>query len=802
MTGKKLLIVESPAKAKTIGKYLGDEYRVVASVGHVRDLPKSNKSAIDIPAGFVPHYIISPGKEKVISEIKSLAKNASEVILATDPDREGEAIAWHIKEAVGLKNPARVTFHEITKEAVTEAVEHPRKIDEDLKAAQEARRVLDRLVGYDLSGLIWKKVRYGLSAGRVQSPALRIIMEREREIRAFIPEQYFVIQAETKTAKGESITFTCSEEPKTKAESDRILEIGKKNAWKVVDIEESEVKRSPRAPFTTSTLQQAASSRLGYSPSRTMSLAQKLYEAGHITYMRTDSTNLSKVAIAETLRVVEEQYGKDYVAPRTYASKSKNAQEAHEAIRPSHSSIEIAGTNDDEKKLYRLIRARTVASQMADAKIARTKIIANVAGSELATKDKKIPDFTVVGSRVLFDGWLKVDTDARGEDVELPKVQANDPLTLVDILSQEKFTEPPNRYTEAGLVKELEKRGIGRPSTYASIIRTLEEREYVQKINKALVPTDTGDVVSSFLEKNFAQYISDDFTAQMEDKLDDIAIGKAEYVKTMKDFYGPFTNDVKSKESMDKVTNLGNADSKFTCPICSSPMIVKLGKGGKFLSCSTYPACTGALTIDGELIKGDEPIGYDPKTNLPIFVKVGKYGPYVQLGDKDSLEKNLAATLIADERAQTEAIEAQNLAEADAAVASAEALTKSSKGKGGKAANKAKAPAKPKKVKAKKSTIKPRMASIPKGKDLSSVIVEDALVYLSLPRQLGVMPETNKVITTSIGRFGPYIVHDGDFRSLKGADNPYEITLARAIEILREPKKVSTRGRWAKKKAE
>ena len=798
MKSIKLLIVESPAKARTIGKYLGSDFKVVASIGHVRDLPKSNKSAIDIPGGFIPHYVISPGKEKVINEIKFLAKNASEVLLASDPDREGEAIAWHIKEAVGLKNPKRVVYHEITKEAILEAIANPRKIDENLKTAQEARRVLDRLVGYDLSGLIWKKVRYGLSAGRVQSPALRIVMEREREIRAFKPEQYFVIKAETETTSsspkaGEKITLTCVEEPKTLEEATRIVSIAKKNPWQVLDIEESEAKRSPRAPFITSTIQQTASSRLGFSPSRTMGLAQKLYEAGHISYMRTDSTNLSKSAVTEALNVIEKTFGKQYVSPRTFASKSKNAQEAHEAIRPSHMNVVDAGANEDEKKLYRLIRARTLASQMTDARVARTKIIANIDSANSAStsasgtsSSEKIPDFAIVGSRVIFDGWLKIDPDARGEDVELPKVSKNDSLRLIDVTSDEKWTEPPSRYTEAGLVKELEKRGIGRPSTYASIIRTLEEREYVTKTNKALVPTDTGDVVSSFLEENFAEYISDSFTAEMEDKLDLIAEGKAEYVKTMKDFYGPFTKDVQAKEKTAKITNLGDADIKYVCPKCGSHMIVKLSRSGKFLSCSTYPECTGALTIDGEEIKSDTPLGHDPKTGLPIFVKVGKYGPYVQLGDKESLEKAIA--------------EGKDIGQDSASAPAAEVSTESEISKPIELTK----AGKPKKVrvkKPKKTTLKPRMASIPKGKDITAVTVDEAMVYLSLPRRIGTMPETGKVITANVGRFGPYVVHDGDFRSLKGEDNPYTITLERALSIFSEPKKVSTRGRWAKKPA-
>lgn len=766
----KLLIVESPAKAKTISKYLDGEYTVKASVGHIRDLPKSNSKAIDIAGGFIPHYEISPGKEKVVAEIQDLANKASEVILATDPDREGEAIAWHIAEATGLKNPKRVVFHEITKDAVIEAMKHPRQIDENLRMAQEARRVLDRLVGYDLSGLIWKKVRYGLSAGRVQSPALRIIMEREREIRAFISHAFWVITAdtETNTSPKAPLFLTCSEEPTDFKEVERILDLGKKagkeNKWEIKEVDESKVKRSPRAPFITSTLQQAASSRLGYAPSRTMSVAQRLYEAGHITYMRTDSTNLSQVALAEIAKVVEKKYGKEYLEFRTYAKKSKNAQEAHEAIRPSHIAVTEAGLNDEQKTLYKLIWERTVASQMTDAELLRTKITANIKsnGSSDASKDS-IPDFQANGSRLLFPGWLIADPEARGEDVELPKLVKGDLINLKDIKSEEKATQPPGRYSEAGLIKELEKRGIGRPSTYASIIRTIEERGYVEKENKALKPTDTGDVVSSFLEANFMHYINDSFTAEMEDSLDDIANGDKQYLKVLKDFYIPFAKEIKVMEKEAKITNLGDADAKYKCPKCGSDMIIKLGKNGKFISCSKYPDCDGALMMDGTEIKKDEPIGIDPTTGMPIFVLSGKYGPYVQLGAYEPKVKKVVG----------------------------EVKTKKPRRKKGD-------PVVPKPPKAPK----PRMASIPKGMDLANVTMTDALKYLSLPKVLGVFPATGKNITANIGRFGPYIVHDADFRSLKikDGDDPYTITLDRAIAILSTPK-VFRKGRFVKKVA-
>ena len=616
----KLLIVESPSKAKTIEKYLDGAFTVRASVGHIRDLPKSNKKAIDIPAGFVPFYEISKGKEKVVHELQGLAEKAKEIMLATDPDREGEAISWHIKELLDadkkVKAPIkRVAFHEITKEAVEEALKSPRDIDANLVKAQEARRVLDRLVGYDLSGLIWKKVRYGLSAGRVQSPALRIIMEREREIRAFVPEKYWTLEGLFETshhpalkgtppqAGGEKILLSCSEEPRDEKVVNHILEIGKKNPWMIKEVKESEQKRTPRAPFTTSTLQQVASTRLGFSPSRTMQVAQKLYEAGHITYMRTDSTNVSAAAQTAILALVAKKYGKEYAEAHTYKTKSKNAQEAHEAIRPTHIDTLSVGFNEEQKKLYKLIWERAISSQMSDAKLMKTKLSAVVVGHD------DIPEFSANGSRVLFPGWLICDTDARGEDVELPKVTNGEELKLLDLSSTEKATEPPNRYSEAGLVKELETRGIGRPSTYASIMRTLEEREYVRKEGRTLYPTDTGDVVSSFLEEHFPTYIGDTFTAEMEDELDDIADGKREYVKTLKDFYGPFLKEVKEKDKLAKATNMGDAPDDLLCPKCGGKMIVKLARNGKFYSCEKYPDCVGARKIDGTEMAGPKDLG-------------------------------------------------------------------------------------------------------------------------------------------------------------------------------------------------
>ncbi len=721
-----LVIVESPAKAKTIEKYLGEGYRVTSSIGHVRDLPKSNKDAVDVPAGFVPNYIISPGKEKVIRELKSMAADAKEVLLASDPDREGEAIAWHVAELIkeDNKNLKRIVFHEITEPAVNEAIKHPRKIDMNLKEAQEARRVLDRLVGYDLSGLIWKKVRYGLSAGRVQSPALRILMEREREIRAFIPDDFFVLTAHTKKDKME-IPFLCSIEPTEQKEADRIKKVGQSNAWKVTSIKETEAKRSPKAPFTTSTLQQAASTRLGFAPSRTMGAAQKLYEAGHITYMRTDSTTMSELALKQIYATVTKEYGKEYLEKRSFKAKSKSAQEAHEAVRPTNFKKTSAGATGDQKELYELIYARALASQMADAKTKRTKVLSNVPDAS-----EEIPDFSVNGSRVVFDGWLAADPKARGEDTEVPKIVVGDTLTLTEVEIEAKQTQPPNRYSEAGLIKELEKRGIGRPSTYASIMRTIIDRGYTIKEGRTLIPTDTGDVVSSFLEEHFADYIDDEFTSAMEEKLDGIAEGTQKYKKVLGDFYKPFQKAVASKENIEKLTNLGPGPKEFKCPKCKKDMVIKLGRAGKFLSCGTFPECDGARMIDGKELKDDEPIGKHPETGEDIYVLTGRFGPYIQLG------------------------------------------------------------ATPEKVKGqkKKDIIKPRRAALPEEIKPEDVTVEEATKLLLLPRDLGEHPTTGEPVTANTGRFGPYIVHAGDYRSLKGKDNPYDITRVRALKLLKEPK--------------
>jgi DNA topoisomerase-1 len=549
-------------------------------------------------------------------------------------------------------------------------------------------------------------------------------MERERQIRAFIPETFWVIDAIFDDGKKHKIPASCEADLKDEAVVKDILVKAKKDAWHIVDIKKTQAKRAPKAPFTTSTLQQAASTRLGYSPSRTMILAQKLYEAGHITYMRTDSTNLSTQAVGEIQKYITKEFGAAYIQNRSFGKKSKNAQEAHEAVRPTNMSAQSKGMTDEQKRLYDLIWRRTIASNMIDAQIMRTKISFN-------TVTNSVPNFVSNGQIILKDGWLLVDPKAKSEEVTLPDVELKQSVKLDDIVETKKETQPPGRYSEAGLVKELEKRGIGRPSTYASTIKTLIDREYVTKENKALVPTDTGDVVSSFLEDNFDSYISDTFTADMENKLDGIADGTTAYKKFFKDFYTEFKKEVDSKEKLDKATTLGKSD-EFKCPKCGAGMDIKLGRGGKFLSCETYPECDGALMINGTEIKKDEPLGVYPETGEPVFLLTGRFGPYVQVGEK----------------------------------------TKENK--------------------------KPKRASIPREVAIETIDLADALKFLSLPRVLGNHPETGEPISANNGRFGPYVVHQTDFRSLKDI-NVYEVNLEQALEIFKEPKKVGRRGGFKKK---
>ena len=612
---KNLVIVESPAKAKTISKFLGSDYTVMASMGHVRDLPKSSLG-FDPDDNFKPKYMVTADKKKVISDLKKHITKDTTIYLAADEDREGEAIAWHLIPALKIENNPikRIVFHEITKDAILEALAHPRDVDQHLVDAQQARRILDRAVGYELSPLLWKKVRYGLSAGRVQSVAVRIIVDRENEIRAFIPEEYWRVKADfinpelkTELAKIDGKTAKVeNEEQALKIEASL-----NQGIYKLVDIEEKDSTRNPAAPFTTSTLQQEASRKLGLSVKQTMVIAQQLYEGnvgnipnhtgGLITYMRTDSLNLSTVATTAAKTVIEEEYGKEYALskPRVYKSKAKGAQEAHEAIRPVNLALKPsmikAYVDPSQYKLYSLIWKRTLATQMAQAKIANTTY-------KIEAGSNKEFEFQVKGQRIIFAGFMKAYTEgsdnpeAALDSTEkiLPNIKVGTILELEKLESEQNFTKPPARYTEASLVKKLESEGIGRPSTYAPTISTIQAREYVTKTeDKKLIPTPTGEIVNSFLVDHFSDIVDLGFTAKIEEEFDEIAMGKIAWEQVMKDFYGNFKKTIDEKET----------------------------------------------SVQKEDYLQVREIGIDPKSGKPVSARVGRFGPFVQIGTKDDEEK-------------------------------------------------------------------------------------------------------------------------------------------------------------------
>ncbi|MFA5195630.1 MAG: type I DNA topoisomerase [Bacteroidales bacterium] len=610
-----LVIVESPTKAKTIGRFLGADFTIRASMGHVVDLPKS-KLAIDIEHDFKPLYEQVAEKKKIISELKTLVKSAKEIILATDPDREGEAIAFHVAQMLGDKKGEfkRIVFHEITKEAIENALKTPRKIDKNLVDAQTARRVLDRLVGYKLSPLLWKKVRRGLSAGRVQSVALRLIVEREREIEKFGKEKYWTIAAmlakEKNTTEfelieinGEKIeiqkTFdlydgqykiTKTNIDSVKKAEDIVADL-KTKTFNVSDVLRKETKRSPAAPYTTSTLQQDAARRLGINGKRTMGLAQKLYEEGYITYHRTDSITIGVVAVSAIINFVKKEYGERYVPekPRFYSTKQKLAQEAHEAIRPTKAVISAAEVSQNlgaaYGKLYDLIWKRAVASQMSDALIESTTIMVGAEKYKLKAN----------GSVLVFDGFLKVNPLGLSDN-KLPKFEAGEKLDLINVLSSEHETLPPPRYNDASIIKTLEEKGIGRPSTYATIISTIESRSYIERGDpnggngRGFFPTAVGIAVSDFLVANFSDIDDIPFTASMEDELDNIANGGEKWEPMMKNFYTPFEKKLIAVEGAERV-KIAVEETDEKCPDCSSPLIIRTGRFGKFLACSTFPKC-------------------------------------------------------------------------------------------------------------------------------------------------------------------------------------------------------------------
>ena len=600
----KLIIVESPAKAGTIKKFLGGNTKVVASMGHIRDLPKS-KLGVDIENNFEPEYINIRGKGDLIKSLKSEAKKAKKVYLATDPDREGEAIAWHLANILGIdeNSKCRVTFNEITKDAVKEAIKNPRCVDKNLIDAQQARRVLDRIVGYKISPILWKKVRRGLSAGRVQSVAVKLIVDREEEIEKFIPEEYWNMYVNLKKNKDVFKAKLVGKEEKkieihTKEETEKILNEIDKEKFVVKEVKKSQRKRNPAPPFTTSTMQQEASRKLGFSLKKTMSVAQGLYEGvkipekgsvGLITYMRTDSTRISDVARAAAKEQITQKYGEDYYENRYYKTKA-DAQDAHEAIRPTYIDISPDKLKDsltkDQYKLYNLIYNRFLASQMSAA----------IYDTVSVKIDANKYNFKANGQTLRFKGFMALyveskDTEEKEENNQIPELQENETVEKVDIENIQSFTEPPPRYTEASLVKTLEEKGIGRPSTYSPTITTILERRYIEKNQKQLVPTELGKVVNNILVEKFADIVSEEFTANMENQFDEIAIGKQAWKNIIKEFYGPFEKELeKANEELEHV-ELVEEVSDVPCEKCGRMMVIKYGRFGKFLACPGYPEC-------------------------------------------------------------------------------------------------------------------------------------------------------------------------------------------------------------------
>ena len=701
-----LVIVESPAKAKTIEKFLGKDFFVTSSMGHIRDLEKKD-FGIDIENKFQPNYIISPDKKKIVAELKKLSKDAKMVWLASDEDREGEAIAWHLKEVLGLKpqNTKRIVFHEITKDAILEAVKNPRDIDVNLVNAQQARRILDRIVGFEVSPVLWKKVKPSLSAGRVQSVAVRLIVEREREIIGFNSETFYrvigIFLVPDKDGIITELKAELSKRYETRDEAKAFLEKCKTANFTIEDVTKKPGKRTPAKPFTTSTLQQEASRKLGFSVSQTMSVAQRLYENGFITYMRTDSVNLSGLALNSAKQKIVELHGEEYVKIRNYKTSTKGAQEAHEAIRPTYMANETIKGTSQEQRLYELIWKRTIASQMADAILEKTTVSISISND----KEK----FIASGEVLIFDGFLKVymeSTDEEGNgngngDVIIPPLKAKDKLEMSSVVATQRFTQRPPRYTEASLVKRLEELGIGRPSTYAPTITTIQNRNYVIKEDRSgversfdvlslksgkisektnveitgaekskIFPTDIGMVVTDYLVDNFDAIMDYNFTASVEAEFDDIAEGKLVWNVMLDKFYQPFHNKVE-----DAIQN-------------------------------------------SERSKGERILGIDPKTGKQVSVKIGRYGPLAQLGEG------------------------------------------SADGEGEK----------------------PQFSSLRSGQHIENITLEEALELFKLPRDLG--EYEHKKVTVSIGRFGPYIRHDNKFVSLGKDDDPYEINLDRAIELI------------------
>jgi DNA topoisomerase I len=762
-----LVLVESPAKAKTINKYLGPGYEVLASFGHVRDLPAKNGS-VDPDANFRMIWEVDEKAQKRLNDIARAVKGAEKLILATDPDREGEAISWHILEVLKEKKALngqvieRVVFNAITKQAVTEAMKHPRRIDQALVDAYLARRALDYLVGFTLSPVLWRKLPGARSAGRVQSVALRLVCDRELEIEKFVRKEYWSLIATLATPRGDAFEARLVGADGQKlqrldigsgAEAEAFKQALETAAFAVAAVEAKPLKRHPQPPFTTSTLQQEASRKLGFAPAHTMRVAQRLYEGidvggeavGLITYMRTDGVQIADEAVRAVRSVIEADYGARYVppAPRRYEAKAKNAQEAHEAIRPTDLACRPSETkkflDPDQAKLYELIWLRTVASQMESAELERTTadITAHVAS--------RLLELRATGTVVKFDGFLTLYQEGRDEDADdeearrLPEMNAGEKLAKRSIAATQHFTEPPPRYSEASLVKRLEELGIGRPSTYASILQVLKDRKYVRLDKRRLYPEDRGRIVVAFLESFFAKYVEYDFTAGLEEQLDLISNNEVAWREVLRDFWRDFIGtvdeikDLKISAVIDALDALlaphlfpprADGTDPRQCPTCSKGRLtLKLSKYGAFIGCSNYPECryTRPLTMpaDGAADIGTKKLGEDPKTGLEVTLRSGRFGPYVQLG---------------------EAVDGE----------------------------------------------KPKRASLHKGMTPEDVDLARALMLLSLPREVGRHPEDGEPIRASVGRFGPYVQHGKTYANLETGDDVFNVGLNRAVTLIAE----------------
>jgi DNA topoisomerase-1 len=763
-----LVLVESPAKAKTINKYLGRGYEVLASFGHVRDLPAKTGS-VDPDHDFRMLWEVDPKAQKRLNDIVRAVKDADKLILATDPDREGEAISWHVlqvlKEKKALKSQTieRVVFNAITKQAVTEAMAHPRAIDQALVDAYLARRALDYLVGFTLSPVLWRKLPGARSAGRVQSVALRLVADRELEIEKFVAQEYWSIVATLATPRQETFEARLVGADGKKlqrldigsgAEAQAFKQALETSKFSVASVEAKPVKRNPYPPFTTSTLQQEASRKLGFAPAHTMRVAQRLYEGvdiggetvGLITYMRTDGVDIAPEAIAATRQVIEADYGREYVppSPRRYETKAKNAQEAHEAIRPTDLDRRPRETKSfldaDQARLYELIWLRMVASQMESAELERTTadIEAKVAG--------RLIELRATGTVVKFDGFLALYQEGRDEDPEdeearrLPQMSAGEALEKRAIAADQHFTEPPPRYSEASLVKRLEELGIGRPSTYASILQVLKDRKYVRLDKRRLIPEDRGRIVVAFLESFFSKYVEYDFTAGLEEQLDLIANSEVAWRSVLRDFWRDFivaidgTKDLKISQVIDALDELlaphlfpprADGTDPRACPGCTSGRLsLKLSKFGAFIGCTNYPECryTRPLSAGEGGDIGTKKLGEDPVTGLDVTVRSGRFGPYLQIGETV------------------------------------------------------------------KDAEKPKRAGLPKGVAPDEITLEQALKLLSLPREIGRSPEDGEPIRAGIGRFGPYVQHGKIYANLESPEEVFTIGLNRAITLIAEKK--------------